>query len=159
MKLAREPEVLVLLEEEVVVRTRRFRRENPEMFDFCRGNADVEPAVALLQCGLGRLAVELQPAVGVGGPAAGRADPGDAEAALVADGVPGSSCAASSPGTWGSSGEFGACEVNSAVRELLKNDPKGLAQTVRKYLKRAERVQAVAESLSRCAMEDGGYER
>ena len=34
MKLAREPEVLVLLEEEVVVRTRRFRRENPEMFDF-----------------------------------------------------------------------------------------------------------------------------
>ena len=49
--------------------------------------------------------------------------------------------------------------MNSAVRELLKNDPKGLAQTVRKYLKRAERVQAVAESLSRCAMEEGEYER
>ena len=49
--------------------------------------------------------------------------------------------------------------MNSAVRELLKNDPERLAQTVREYLRRAERVQAVAESLSRCAMEDGGYER
>ena len=148
--MERAREVLARLKEEVVVRTRRFRRENPEMFDFVEATPTSSPQSR-------------------GSDVASDASQWSYGQRSVSEVLPLDELIQGMLKQRGSltellrgqlAGDLADMELlHRAVRELLKNDPERLAQTVREYLRRAERVQAVAESLSRCAMEDGGYER
>ena len=146
----RAREVLARLEEEVVVRTRRFRRENPEMFDF----AEATPTSSQQSRG---------------SDVASDASQWSYSQRSVSEVLPLDELIKEMLKQRGTLTEFLRSQLagdladlellHRAVRELLKNDPERLAQTVREYLKRAERVREVAESLSRCAMEEGEYER